>query len=228
MLQVRIGWLAHAMRLLLKHRGNVACYQETSGVLEGEVDIHDLSPSDVKKLLFDVLDVDNHTDLSWLQRRQITGALNKTPPDFYCKVWLILERSPQGFVINRHHLMQQPTLSDMGKNEVAWWKKVEGMFAGLHRPEFRQLIMEMLMVMAVLLERNPEIEFCNVTDIGVVVGDAIGEFKKDNKLKEGSDDISEFCNLSPGLLVQYMIKSVVQSLLKGSVSVTSNDACLIS
>uniref|UniRef100_H2Z3G3 Phosphorylase b kinase regulatory subunit n=1 Tax=Ciona savignyi TaxID=51511 RepID=H2Z3G3_CIOSA len=111
MLQIRIGWLAHAMRLLLKHRGNVACYQETSGVLEGEVDIHDLSPSDVKKLLFDVLDVDNHIDLSWLQRRQITGALNKTPPDFYCKVWLILERSPQGFVINRHHLMQQPTLS---------------------------------------------------------------------------------------------------------------------
>nr|XP_018669619.1 phosphorylase b kinase regulatory subunit beta [Ciona intestinalis] len=224
MLQVRIGWLAYAMRLLLKHRGNVGSYKETSGVLEGEVDIHDLSPSDVKKLLFDVLDVANHTDLSWLQRRQITGALNKTPPDFYAKVWLILERSPDGFVINSHHLPQQPTLSDMGKNEVAWWKKVEAMFAGLHRPEFRQLIMEMLMVTAIVLERNPEIKFQNTTDIDAVVGDAINEYKKDKQ----TDEISEFCNLPSEILVQYMVRSVVQSLLKGSVSVTANDTCTVS
>uniref|UniRef100_F6QC59 Phosphorylase b kinase regulatory subunit n=2 Tax=Ciona intestinalis TaxID=7719 RepID=F6QC59_CIOIN len=102
------------------------------------------------------------------------------------------------------------------------------MFAGLHRPEFRQLIMEMLMVTAIVLERNPEIKFQNTTDIDAVVGDAINEYKKDKQTDESADEISEFCNLPSEILVQYMVRSVVQSLLKGSVSVTANDTCTVS
>lgn len=39
----------------------------------------------------------------------------QAPFDFYSKVWTILERSLDGFVIDGHHLHQQPTLSDMSE-----------------------------------------------------------------------------------------------------------------
>lgn len=70
MLQIRIGWLAYAMRLMLK------C-PNTKSLYDGYKDIHDLSPSKVKQLLLDVLTANKRNDLSWLQKKQIVGALNK-------------------------------------------------------------------------------------------------------------------------------------------------------
>ena len=72
MLQVRIGWLAHAMRLLLKHRRSQNCDED-----EEAADIHDLSPSQIKDLMYDALNVENHKNLTWLQQKEIAGALNK-------------------------------------------------------------------------------------------------------------------------------------------------------
>ncbi|CAK8685196.1 unnamed protein product [Clavelina lepadiformis] len=238
MLQVRIGWLAHAMRLLLKHRNvHYGSYDADDGGEAQSEDIHDLSPSAIKCLLHDVLTVEKHSDLTWLQKKQIAGALNKAPYDFYSKVWLILERSPEGFVINGHHLPQQPTLSDMGKNEVAWWKKVEAMFKGLHRPEFRHLIVEMLLVTAVVLERNPEFSFQTCTDIDAVVRSAIESYKTDNQFQEHisssaddevNDDIGLFCNLPPETSVRFMMQSVMKCLLGGSIKFTTDETCSVS
>lgn len=64
-----------------------------------------------------------------------------------------------------------------GRSEVAWWKKVEGMFAGVKRPEFRQLIVEMLMVTATCLERNTELTVDVPINIDQVVRQAIEAFK---------------------------------------------------
>ena len=71
MLQIRIGWLSHAMRLMLEHKRKLN--------LDGEIanDIHDLSPSQVKHLMYDALNVENHKTMTWLEQKQIAGALNK-------------------------------------------------------------------------------------------------------------------------------------------------------
>nr|CAB3264837.1 phosphorylase b kinase regulatory subunit beta [Phallusia mammillata] len=226
MLQIRIGWLAYAMRLMLKCQHP----ESATGV---KLDIHDLSPSNVKQLLVDVLTANKRDDLSWLQKKQIIGALNKAPHDFYTKVWVILERSPEGLVINHHHLPQQPTLSDMGKYEVAWWKRVEGMFSGLHRPELRHLIVEMLMLTATFLERNPELSFEARTDIDQIVGTAVDLFKNeanketDPPLPSDQDDISTFCSQVPETCVHYMMRSLVKSLFHVSIALKNDSICSV-
>lgn len=73
MLQIRIGWLAYAMRLMLKHRH----YDRNNEKEKKVLDVYDLSPSEIKLLLLDVLNIETHKDLTWLQRKQIAGALNK-------------------------------------------------------------------------------------------------------------------------------------------------------
>lgn len=41
-----------------------------------------------------------------LQQRQIDGALNRTPKDFYERVWEILEKTPNGIKLAGYHLPQ--------------------------------------------------------------------------------------------------------------------------
>ena len=71
MLHVRIGWIAQAMRLLLQYR------KKDDDDDEHEGGIHDLSPSAIKCLMFEALDVEKHKKLTWLQQKQIAGALSK-------------------------------------------------------------------------------------------------------------------------------------------------------
>ncbi|KAF3833119.1 hypothetical protein F7725_026784 [Dissostichus mawsoni] len=92
MLKIRIGWIVQAM----KHELKIG-----AGDMPPQ-DIYQLSPSDIKQLLLDVLQP-QQTGRSWLNRRQIDGSLNRTPLGFYDRVWQILERTPNGFM--------QPTLS---------------------------------------------------------------------------------------------------------------------
>merc|ERR1712142_317745 len=72
MLKIRVGWIVQAMKHELKIRAGDMSPQ----------DIYQLSPSDVKQLLLDVLQP-QYTGRSWLNRRQIDGSLNRTPLGFY-------------------------------------------------------------------------------------------------------------------------------------------------
>uniref|UniRef100_A0A8C0WI76 Phosphorylase b kinase regulatory subunit n=1 Tax=Castor canadensis TaxID=51338 RepID=A0A8C0WI76_CASCN len=83
MLKIRIGWIIHAMEYELQIRGGD----------KPAVDLYQLSPSEVKQLLLDILQP-QQSGRCWLNRRQIDGSLNRTPPGFYDRVWQILERTP--------------------------------------------------------------------------------------------------------------------------------------
>ncbi|KAG7252847.1 hypothetical protein CRUP_030103, partial [Coryphaenoides rupestris] len=72
MLKIRIGWIVQAMKHELKIRAGDTPSQ----------DIYQLSPSEVKQLLMDVLQP-QLASRSWLNRRQIDGSLNRTPLGFY-------------------------------------------------------------------------------------------------------------------------------------------------
>ncbi|MGH0143977.1 UNVERIFIED_CONTAM: hypothetical protein FKN15_002319, partial [Acipenser sinensis] len=95
MLKIRVGWIIHAMKHELKIR---------AGDMPAQ-DLYQLSPSEIKQLLLDVLQP-QHQGRCWLNRRQIDGSLNRTPLGFYDRLWQILERTPNGIMVAGTHLPQ--------------------------------------------------------------------------------------------------------------------------
>ncbi|TRY85265.1 hypothetical protein DNTS_033598, partial [Danionella cerebrum] len=223
MLKIRIGWIVQAMKHELKIR---------AGDLPPQ-DIYQLSPSDVKQLLLDVLQP-QQTGRSWLNKRQIDGSLNRTPLGFYDRVWQILERTSNGIMVGGKHLPQQPTLSDMTMYEMNFSLLVEDTLKNIVLPEYRQIIVELLMVVAIILERNPELEFQEPVDLDRLVKDAFADFQKDCSRLEGSgkqENMDAFYN-TPALgkrsTSSYLTKAVMIQLLQGEVKPIKDDPCSVS
>uniref|UniRef100_W5MDH2 Phosphorylase b kinase regulatory subunit n=1 Tax=Lepisosteus oculatus TaxID=7918 RepID=W5MDH2_LEPOC len=224
MLKIRIGWIIHAMKHELKIR---------AGDMPAQ-DLYQLSPSEVKQLLLDVLQPQQQGRRSWLNRRQIDGCLNRTPLGFYDRVWQILERTPNGIMVAGVHLPQQPTLSDMTMYEMNFSLLVEDMLKNIVQPEYRQIIVELLMVVSIVLERNPELEFQDKVDLDKLVKEAFNDFQRDRSRLEGvekQDDMTAFYN-TPSLgkrgTSSYLTKAVMIALLEGDVKPSNDDPCSVS
>ncbi|XP_017671714.1 PREDICTED: phosphorylase b kinase regulatory subunit beta isoform X2 [Lepidothrix coronata] len=223
MLKIRIGWIIHAMKYELKIR---------AGDMPAK-DLYQMSPSEVKQLLLDVLQP-QQSGRSWLNRRQIDGSLNRTPAGFYDRVWQILERTPNGLIVAGRFLPQQPTLSDMTMYEMNFSLLVEDMLQNIDQPQYRQIIVELLMVISVILERNPELEFQDKVDLDKVVQEAFHDFQKDQSSSKGAenqDDMTAFYNTNPlgkKGTCSYLSKAVITLLLEGEVKPNNDDPCTIS
>uniref|UniRef100_A0A3Q3KIZ1 Phosphorylase b kinase regulatory subunit n=1 Tax=Monopterus albus TaxID=43700 RepID=A0A3Q3KIZ1_MONAL len=223
MLKIRVGWIVQAMKHELKIR---------AGDMKPQ-DIYQLSPSDIKQLLLDVLQP-QCTGRSWLNRRQIDGSLNRTPLGFYDRVWQILERTPNGIVVAGTHLPQQPTLSDMTMYEMNFSLLVEDTLKNIVLPEYRQIIVELLMVVSIVLERNPELEFSDKVDLDGLVKEAFNDFQRDCSRFEGiekRDNMEAFYNTPPvgkRGTASYLSKAVMIELLQGDVKPCKDDPCSVS
>ncbi|XP_044012808.1 probable phosphorylase b kinase regulatory subunit alpha isoform X2 [Aphidius gifuensis] len=88
----------------------------------------------------------------WLRRRRLDGALNRVPRDFYPRVWQVLERC-QGLVIEGKLLPQNLT-QEMTSGELKFALAVETVLNTIPQPEYRQLIVEALMVLTLVTEYN--------------------------------------------------------------------------
>ncbi|KAK0159634.1 hypothetical protein PV327_010728 [Microctonus hyperodae] len=88
----------------------------------------------------------------WLRRRRLDGALNRVPRDFYPRVWQVLERC-QGLVIEGKLLPQNLT-QEMTSGELKFALAVETVLNAIPQPEYRQLIVEALMVLTLITEYN--------------------------------------------------------------------------
>ncbi|PNJ62422.1 phosphorylase b kinase regulatory subunit beta isoform X1 [Pongo abelii] len=223
MLKIRIGWIIHAMEYELQIRGGD----------KPALDLYQLSPSEVKQLLLDILQPQQN-GRCWLNRRQIDGSLNRTPTGFYDRVWQILERTPNGIIVAGKHLPQQPTLSDMTMYEMNFSLLVEDTLGNIDQPQYRQIVVELLMVVSIVLERNPELEFQDKVDLDRLVKEAFNEFQKDQsqlKETEKQDDMTSFYNTPPlgkRGTCSYLTKAVMNLLLEGEVKPNNDDPCLIS
>lgn len=223
MLKIRVGWIVQAMKHELKIR---------AGDMPPR-DIYQLSPSDIKQLLLDVLQP-QHTSRSWLNRRQIDGSLNRVPLGFYDRVWQILERTPNGIIVAGTYLPQQPTLSDMTMYEMNFSLLVEDTLKSIILPEYRQIIVELLMVVSIVLERNPELEFTDKVDLDGLVKEAFNDFQKDRSHFKGiekQDSMEAFYNTPPvgqRSTSSYLTKAVMIQLLKGDVKPCKDDPCTVS
>ncbi|XP_066289063.1 phosphorylase b kinase regulatory subunit beta-like isoform X2 [Branchiostoma lanceolatum] len=219
-LKIRAGWFIQAMKNELKasSEGN-------------QQDIHGLSPSAIKQLLLTVLTQKRE---DWLHRRQLDGALGRTPKDFYDKVWQILERSPAGFTVSGFHLPQQPTLSDMTLSEMNFALLVERMLGRIAQPEYRQVMVEMLMVLSTILYRNPELEFQGCVELDKLVQESFQYFQQDQSQSHGQekqDDMTAFFNTPAGVqhgTTSYLAKAAVNRLLQGNVNIDQNEPCTVS
>ncbi|XP_028665477.1 phosphorylase b kinase regulatory subunit beta isoform X1 [Erpetoichthys calabaricus] len=223
MLKIRIGWIIHAMKHELKIR---------AGEMPAK-DLYQLSPSEVKQLLLDVLQP-QQAGRSWLNKRQIDGSLNRTPLGFYDRIWQILERTPDGIMVAGTHLPQQPTLSDMTMYEMNFSLLVEDMLKNIVQPEYRQIIVELLMVVSIVLERNPELEFQNKVDLDKLVKEAFNDFQKDRSRLDGiekGDDMTSLYNTAPlgkRGTSSYLTKAVMNALLEGEIKPSNDDPCTVS
>ncbi|XP_053557941.1 phosphorylase b kinase regulatory subunit beta isoform X1 [Bombina bombina] len=223
MLKIRVGWIIHAMRYELRIRsGN-----------QPERDIYQLSPGEIKQLLLYILQPQQQ-GRCWLNRRQIDGSLNRNPSGFYDRVWQILERTPSGIIVAGKFLPQQPTLSDMTMYEMNFSLLVEDMLQNIAEPEYRQIIVELLMVVSVILERNPEFEFQDKVDLDKLVKEAFNDFQKDQSRlqgKEKQDDMASFYNTPPlgkKGTCSYLTKAVMNMLLEAEVRPMADDPCVVS
>uniref|UniRef100_A0A4W5RN32 Phosphorylase b kinase regulatory subunit n=1 Tax=Hucho hucho TaxID=62062 RepID=A0A4W5RN32_9TELE len=222
MLKIRVGWIIQAMKHELEIRAGDMSPQ----------DIYQMSPSDVKQLLLDVLQPQQHSR-SWINMRQIDGSLNRTPNGFYDRVWQILERTCNGIVVAGIQLPQQPTLSDMTMYEMNFSLLVEDTLKDIVLPEYRQIVVELLMVVSIVLERNPELEFSEKVDLDVLVKEAFHDFQKDRS-REGmkkQDDMEEFYKTPPmgrRGTSSYLTKAVMIQLLQGDVKPSKDDPCSVS
>jgi phosphorylase kinase alpha/beta subunit len=68
--------------------------------------IYILSPNQLKQLLYYILTCNNNHDRTVYQKRQLDGALNRVPINFYEQVWYILNKSPYGIKVYDYHLPQ--------------------------------------------------------------------------------------------------------------------------
>lgn len=88
----------------------------------------------------------------WLRRRRLDGALNRVPRDFYPRVWSVLERC-QGLAIEGRLLPQNLT-QEMTSGELKFALAVETVLNAIPQPEYRQLVVEALMVLTIIAEYN--------------------------------------------------------------------------
>lgn len=84
------------------------------------------------------------------------------------RVWDILTRVPDGIVICGQHLPQQPTLSELTVYELSFALKIELLLSRVSFPEYRHLMVELLMVIDVILRRNHEFSFTARVDLDEV------------------------------------------------------------
>lgn len=93
------------------------------------------------------------------QKRQIEGALCRVPRDFYNKVWAVLLRLPGGLLVSGQHLGSSLGRKSSKTYEFNFVVFVESLLGRISSPQYRQINVELLTVIHLILERNPELSF---------------------------------------------------------------------
>lgn len=172
--------------------------------------LESLSPSDVRKLLVKVL---NEVDsLSISDRRQITGELCRVPKDFYDKVWTLLGCTNVGIVIGGKILRSIPTLANMTQDDLNFALKVELLLGEIQCPKLRQINVELLMALHIIVQRNPEIRFdSDPLDLDKIIKLSLEKFRSDYRREDYG--LQEYYTHSVQTTKLYTTRAVFDCLL---------------
>lgn len=133
---------------------------------------------------FEELDPHKDREGQWLRRRRLDGALNRVPKGFYPKVWSLLERC-HGISINGRVLMNQLT-REMTSGELKFALQVEQVLTSVPQPEYRQLMVEALMVLTIMVEQNIVKELGHVVEVEQIVRNAHEIFLDEQRKNKGN------------------------------------------
>ncbi|EEB10958.1 phosphorylase B kinase alpha, kpb1, putative [Pediculus humanus corporis] len=120
----------------------------------------------------------------WLRRRRLDGALNRVPRNFYPQVWSVLEKC-QGLAIEGRLLPQNLT-QEMTSGELKFALAVETALNSIPQPEYRQLMVEALMVLTLITEHNAIKCLGGIIAVDQLVHKANAMFLQD-QIKVGGD-----------------------------------------
>nr|XP_021493966.1 phosphorylase b kinase regulatory subunit alpha, liver isoform-like [Meriones unguiculatus] len=84
----------------------------------------------------------------WLRRRRLDGAINRVPMGFYQRVWKILQKC-HGLSIDGY-VLPSSTTQEMTPCEIKFAVHVESVLNRVSQPEYRQLLVEAIMVLTLL------------------------------------------------------------------------------
>ncbi|XP_069983940.1 probable phosphorylase b kinase regulatory subunit beta isoform X4 [Penaeus vannamei] len=212
-LNIRVGWVIKAMQYYLHE------------VLGSKDVVEALAPNEVRRLVVKVLSLDDWAlkeKLTPQQVRVIDGCLGRTPKKFYEKVWHILVKTPGGVHLTDHTLPQQPTLTEMSHSDLNFALAVQSLLNRIQHPEYRQIVVELISVIATILERNPELKFTHAVDLDQIVRDAFKMYMKDLG-KEVTEDISYLYTVSEMGMKSYLARAVVNFMLKGDIKTNAEE-----
>ncbi|MBD1931851.1 MULTISPECIES: glycoside hydrolase family 15 protein [Cyanophyceae] len=113
----------------------------------------------------------------WLRQRQLDGALNRVPKDFYPSVWRLLKHC-KGLVIGdklerRNRLDSQMILSEMTPGEKNFALRVEHLLNKIQVPEYRKVNIEALMELDAIAIANPGLQIAEYIVLDVLIGHAV-------------------------------------------------------
>ncbi|VVC30201.1 Hypothetical protein CINCED_3A013396 [Cinara cedri] len=208
-LKIRVGWVLEAMKIQL----NSSKEKQT---------VENLSPYSIRQLLQKILTVKEwaqNEQISPMQKRQLEGCWCRVPDHFYNQVWDILRRTPKGIRVRDQTLPQQPTINNMTHSEFQFALCVENILNHIEKPEYRQLIVELLCTVSTILVRNPELTLKEL-NLDNLVSEANKMFCKDNQMARTSD-LSAFISSKYSITTGYLARAVVNHILTGGQLETS-------
>nr|XP_020493625.1 phosphorylase b kinase regulatory subunit alpha, liver isoform isoform X1 [Labrus bergylta]XP_029133888.1 phosphorylase b kinase regulatory subunit alpha, liver isoform isoform X1 [Labrus bergylta] len=90
----------------------------------------------------------------WLRRRRLDGAINRVPVGFYQKVWTILQKC-HGLSLDGY-VLPSSTTREMTAGEIKFAVQVESVLNHVPQPEYRQLLVETIMVLGLVADVDVE------------------------------------------------------------------------
>jgi len=140
----------------------------------------------------------------WIRRRLLDGCLNRVPHGFYTRMWALLERC-QGISVGGQ-LLSNTLTQEMTSGEMKFHLRCEAMLNTVPEPEFRQLVVEAIMVLILVVEYNVVQHLGGVIKVEDIVQTANYIFLQDQKALSGdaslcclSGNQSDSCQASGGV-----------------------------
>uniref|UniRef100_A0A8C8DGE3 Phosphorylase b kinase regulatory subunit n=1 Tax=Oncorhynchus tshawytscha TaxID=74940 RepID=A0A8C8DGE3_ONCTS len=124
----------------------------------------------------------------WLRRRRLDGALNRVPVGFYQKVWSILQKCDGLSIVGC--ILPASTTREMTPGEIKFAVHVETVLNRVPRPEYRQLLVEAILVLTLLAEVELE-SIGSVVHVDKIVHMASEMFYHDQKVLGADDTLLE-------------------------------------
>ncbi|NEQ21087.1 MAG: glycosyl hydrolase family 15 [Microcoleus sp. SIO2G3] len=113
----------------------------------------------------------------WLRYRQQQGSMNRLPPDFFKCVWRLMKHC-QGVLIGdklepRNRLDSELLLAQMTSGEKNFALRVEHLLNKIPAPQYRQVNVEILITLAQVCDRNPDLQIEEYIVLDVLIGHAV-------------------------------------------------------